>query len=518
MFHNLETLEKILCYPIGTLTEGSFAKFNVEYTNPLNQSMKVCFKNSEGEILHTMLNSGFRMFVDDYDTKAWCDDSIEIKKEDKITYLKIGEYATKFLDVDSFHLEVSTSVIGDDVWIRNYTTDGIYIQKIINGQFYWNIATCLNESILAVAYYNNNYELVVETYDIVNCVWNSAVLSECVQSTHDVHCYIDLNFDARGGLHIFANCHATPVFYFYARDYTLQSIENRSSVFLHDANKATYPFIVRNKNELYYIVRSGVSGNSIDLSYKYNQDTEAWTKTKAVPTADGTNGKGGTAYFGKWVTMSDGYSYNSFCWRRTQDMITNKDILVIKTKDFEHFYSVDGKEMELPITNLNDGNAVVTRTDENSGIVNQWYTTMHEFNGHPIVVWMQYDNDGYSNIFFAYYEKKWIINKVSDFKWKWRFSKVAGTDMTFLNYDVEIINGFLKINVCSKFFDGCAYIYDDHCNFVEKIGYNGYSYGEDRNRAYLTKRFNGIKAIAITERGRGNHHYAAMTKGRLIIT
>jgi hypothetical protein len=360
--------------------------------------------------------------------------------------------------------------------------------------------------------------MVIKTVDLTTKEENTAIMTDCVQSSNDVHNFIDCAFDKNGGVHVCGNCHATPAYYYKASSYTLSDI-TKSNAFDEIVN-ATYPFFLNNGNDLYFTIRSGVSGNSMDYSYKYNESNGTWSKTKETPTADGTDGKGGTAYFARWVSMSDGYIYGAFNWRRTDDMKTNKDILVVKTNDFINFYSAGGTQMQLPINNTNDSAAVVIRTNENVGIANQWYVTMHEFNGKPVVVWMMYDENGYSNIFAGYFNNGgWVTKQISHNEWKWEFERVAGTDAYMLDYSVVQMDKYLVIDVYSAFYGTMRYYLDDSMEAIKEERITEKYYGEPNVHTMLKRYGKGFISKAFTGRGRGNHPNSNFYRnGKFVIT
>lgn len=328
------------------------------------------------------------------------------------------------------------------------------------------IAAHKKDEYVFIAYYLPNKSLAVAKIDLISKEIESKEFSEVKLASgggiYDSHNYWSIIIDQSNGIHIMGNCHSSSLYYLYgANCLNLETISVSNKLL---DNNATYPDFVSSSNGLFATYRNGSSGNSSNIAFKFNEQTKIFSRTTDKPFADGTNGKGGTAYFGKWI-KHDNWFYNAWCWRRTLDAATNNQINLIKTQDFIDFYSQKGDKLVLPITRSNNPNYCIDNVPENSGLINQWFIIPFIFNGQVHVWYMKNDENGNNNIYLVHpHNNGYKTIKITNFNYQWRLYGIGTVDISTIQV-VPIDNGdYLVMHIKHLFCSNNSYYIDKDYN------------------------------------------------------
>lgn len=279
----------------------------------------------------------------------------------------------------------------------------------------------LNQSLaktgnyLLLSYYDQNSQATVSRLNLSNGKVEESVKLDTYVGT-DAHNYLAIGIDGSGGVHVAGNAHNSAINYFYGTSYLNLATIARSTK-LSDSS-STYPeFMLDDSGNFYYTIRVGSSGSSTNIVYKW--DGTNWNRTTSQPIADGSNNRGGTAYFGEWVKLNNWF-YNAWCWRRLgEDESTNNQVNLIKTQDFATFYGYKGEQLTLPITRTENPAYCIDNVPEGSNLLNQWGIKPFTFNNKLCVWYTKNDESGYPNLFIAYPDNNnnYTIKQVSQYKY-----------------------------------------------------------------------------------------------------
>ena len=213
---------------------------------------------------------------------------------------------------------------------------------------------------------------------------------------------------------------------------------------------ATYPQFMKSDSEFYATYRELTSSNGRWKVYKYNHESKTFAATTSEYIADGSvTYPTSCPYFQRWeYDKKSGYFYNAWCWRSTGDVINNYDLMFIKTKNFEEFYTWTNETITLPITLENYKNCRLLEIPKGSGLINQHYIKAFPLNGNPFIWFMKYDERGYANIFLIYDETgNIVVKQITNFDYLWAIegnlqSRVIDTDLMKINDTTVALNIF----------------------------------------------------------------------------
>ena len=131
-----------------------------------------------------------------------------------------------------------------------------------------------------LAYYDHQQRMVVASRRLESTTWKFKRLNQ--QVNWDSHHYITMAMDKAGHLHVSGNMHSDPLIYYRSEaPYDIDSLTRMKSMVGQDEVKCTYPqFLLDATGELYFIYRSGKSGDGVQLVNRY--DVEAAPRKSLV--------------------------------------------------------------------------------------------------------------------------------------------------------------------------------------------------------------------------------------------
>lgn len=175
----------------------------------------------------------------------------------------------------------------------------------------------------------------------------------------DSHKWIRLGVDSDGNVHMAADHHGNELRYWRTTTPGDLNSLKRFKDLVYSGPKedmVTYPEMINGPsgNLRYMMYRDGSSGNGSVRAYEWNSVKQIWThpagenifaaNANAYFKPDGN----GNAYTETYYTL-DGWYHIVYCWRRSADGTTCSRLSYVRTKDFETFYTAQGKQMALPI-------------------------------------------------------------------------------------------------------------------------------------------------------------------------
>ena len=305
--------------------------------------------------------------------------------------------------------------------------------------------SCLaSDNMQFVAYYNKNRALTVASRRVTDKKRNYKILPSKVG--WDSHNSITMAFDADKCIHISGNMHNDSLIYFKTNKPL--DISTFSKVFpqvsLQDELSSTYPnFSKDNKNRLVFSYRKGGSGNGITISNVYNEKTKTFARLTDKPLFDGLNEM--SAYYSGPNKGADGQFHMIWVWRDTPGCESNHDLSYARSTDLVHWKTMDGTNVELPITPRNS-QFVVDPIPAKGGAINGGSKLFFDANNNPLIAYMKYDAEGNSQFFIAKaVNKKWNITQISDWDYRWNFSGPGSIESEIKLSDVNVENETIKV-------------------------------------------------------------------------
>lgn len=237
----------------------------------------------------------------------------------------------------------------------------------------------------------------------------------------DAHNYVTLAYDRAGFLHVSGNMHTSPLV--YAR--TLQPDDFNSLTQLNrmvgiDESSVTYPrFFTFSNGDLGFTYRSGRSGNGVELINRF--DGERWKRLLAQPLFGPESGSESVnAYHTGYLADPDGQFHVAWVWRKTRMAETNFNVSYARSQDLQQWTDSDGRALTLPITPATA--EVVDPIPPGGGLLNN-IKLGFDANGAPVISYLKYDRNGYSQLYHARAKKGgWQIAKATDWQYRWAFS------------------------------------------------------------------------------------------------
>lgn len=420
------------------------------------------------------------------------------RKENVITITLADTQFTYFSELFDMYFNIAYSATPNNLFLIDAVNGFHPISFATYGLQYPHIGMAVKGDYCILAYYNTARQLTVSRINLIT----KDVLTKTVTSVVtalDSHNYLDIGIGSDNSLHIAGNCHDTPLNYCFSPNY-LTDLELLTVSDKIISASATYPdFCVG--NDLFFSFREGGSGNSTNIAYKYDSIGKIFNRTTSLPFADGTGGKGGTAYFGKWIyNEADGYFYNAWCWRTTPDVATNNQVNLIKTQNFADFFGYGGESLALPISRDINPTYCIDNVPENSGLINQWFIISFIVRDSCHVWYMKNDENGNNNIYLVYPSNgSYATIKVTNFHFKWAVYGTGGIDTSVINVIAEEIDDFIVLHINHRF-EGKYSYYIDKDYSVETRDYELIEMisSPDRRKGFRSE--NGINVLHDTER------------------
>lgn len=270
-----------------------------------------------------------------------------------------------------------------------------------------------------VAYYDADRVMTVASRELSQDVWTKQRLDSKV--AWDSHNGIVMARDAAGRLHLAGNMHVHPLVYFRTAQpddiTTFQAIHRMVG---RDEERCTYPqFISRPDGALIFFYRDGASGRGRQFFNLYHVESETWQRLFDAPMWDG--GEEMSAYPSGPILGPDGWWHVCWMWRDTPDCATNHTLCYARSRDLEHWETISGRPLSLPITPDN-AEVIVDATPVGGGMINIGHRVGFDHERRPILTYHRYDDAGRSQIFAARWEQEaWSIRPISDWEYRWEF-------------------------------------------------------------------------------------------------
>ena len=248
--------------------------------------------------------------------------------------------------------------------------------------------------------------------------WKIVALPEKV--VWDSHNYVTLAVDGADCLHLSGNMHCVPLKYFrMAKPMDVDSFE-RAPMIGTQEDKCTYPrFFPGAKGELIFMYRDGRSGNGEQIFNAYDTSAKVWRRLLDKPL---TSGQGKmNAYFAGPERGPDGRFHLCWVWRNTPDCATNHDISYARSADLEHWETVAGAALTLPITV--GGPEIVDPVPPGGGAINGGVRFGFDSKNRVVIAYHKFDEAGKTQLYATRFEDgAWKSRQLSRWDYRWEFS------------------------------------------------------------------------------------------------
>jgi hypothetical protein len=134
----------------------------------------------------------------------------------------------------------------------------------------------------------------------------------------------------------------------------------------------------------------------------------------------------------------DGYYHLSWLWRDTPHCETNHDLSYARSKDLINWESIDGEQLNLPIT-PDIKIFTVDPVPPGGGVINGAHKLFFGPEHSVMLAYMKYDNHGNNQYFLAKEQQgSWVINQVSQWNYRWEFSGPGSIDFQIKLKDAKV--------------------------------------------------------------------------------
>lgn len=301
-----------------------------------------------------------------------------------------------------------------------------------------------------IAYFNKHRALTVASRRTNEKKWTYQVLPSKVG--WDSHNRIAMALDRDQCLHLSGNMHNDPLVYFKTKKpLDITSFERvLPMVAIQDELRCTYPNFIKNGNgELIYTYRKGGSGNGINFTNVYDEDTKSFQRLTDQPLFDGRGLM--SAYASGPRLGPDSLFHVIWFWRDTPSCETNHDLSYAQSPDLVNWETASGQKINLPIS-PDDTSTVVDPVPPGGGVINGGAQLFFNDLGEPFIAYMKYDAAGKSQIFLATLSGgAWSTKQISNWDYRWAFSGPGSIDFHirlkkgYFNSDGQVIIPYFHI-------------------------------------------------------------------------
>ncbi len=271
-----------------------------------------------------------------------------------------------------------------------------------------------------LAYYDHEQRMVVASRRLDSTTWKFKRLKEKVN--WDSHHYITMAMDTAGYLHLSGNMHSDPLIYYRTEiPYDIDSLTRVNRMVGQDEVKCTYPqFLFDGAGELYFIYRSGKSGDGVQLVNRYDVASRTWNRHLDTPLFDGIGRV--SCYPEGPILGPDGYFHLIWVWRESGACETNHLLCYARSKDLVHWESATGEAIALPMT-PDSAATIVDPVPVEGGMINESTVVGFDGKGRTVLSYHKFDAKGNTQIYNARVEDGvWNIYQTSDWEHRWFFS------------------------------------------------------------------------------------------------
>ena len=273
-----------------------------------------------------------------------------------------------------------------------------------------------------VGFYDAERRMTIGQRRLDSKAWALTILPTKVK--WDSHNGIALEVDCRGYVHVSGNMHGSRLIYFRSRSPHDISRFERLRMVGNLERKVTYPqFLKGGDGCLYFQYRHGESGDGLRILNRYDPRTRSWSRLLSEPLFHG--GGEMSAYLSGPVVGPDGYFHLVWMWRDTPLGSTNHDLSYARSFDLEHWETVDGEQLSLPLTPETPG-VLVDRVRSGEGLVAIAFGVGWDPSGRPTLSYSKYDANGNSQWFNARREgEEWSVYQTSEWQYRWDLERTG---------------------------------------------------------------------------------------------
>jgi hypothetical protein len=266
----------------------------------------------------------------------------------------------------------------------------------------------------------------------------------------DAHNALEMDVDAAGYLHLFANMHASPLTYFRSvAPHSVRSMARIDRMIGRDESRVTYPRLFMHAGRLFVTYRAGGSGDGRWVLNHY--DATRWVRADpGVLFADRDGDGRVSAYPTRFVPDANGALGVVYVWRRSTDASSNFRMCFAKTRDFVTWQAINGFKLRSPLGS--ECPMPIEDTGPGNGLTNN-PALFFSPSGIPVVLYHKYDEDGCTQVFVAFWNgKNWDKRNLTDWRWGFRFSGRGSIPLPFVYTGQKASNGSLLITVRHEHF------------------------------------------------------------------
>ena len=290
-----------------------------------------------------------------------------------------------------------------------------YSQTSVNTTVFRQGSLVSNDSLQYISYYDPEGFVVVGKRKIGTTEWktNRTPFQGNVKDAHNI---ISIGLDGNGILHMAFDHHGSPLHYTRSIEPSSLLLEPLQRMNGINEENVTYPeFHSSPDGNLFFVYRSGASGNGNMVMKRYNHAEQNW-ETIQENLIDGEDQR--NAYWQMFIDPQ-GIIHLSWVWRESWLVETNHDLNYARSKDGgKSWEKSDGSRYTLPITI--ESAEIAWEIPQNSELINQTSMTA-DSEGHPYIA--TYWRDNGSEV--PQYRLVWNDGK------EWQMSQVGNRSMPF---------------------------------------------------------------------------------------
>ena len=281
-----------------------------------------------------------------------------------------------------------------------------------------------------VGFYDAERRMTIGQRRLDSAIWAFTTLPTKVK--WDSHNAIALEVDCRGYVHVSGNMHGSRLIYFRSTGPHDISRFEKLRMVGNLERKVTYPqFLKGGDGCLFFEYRHGQSGDGLRILNRYDPLTRTWSRLLSEPLFDG--GGAMSAYLSRPVVGPDGYFHLVWMWRDTPYGSTNHDLSYARSLDLEHWETVEGSPLVLPLTPRTEG-VIVDPVRSGEGLVAIAFGVGWDDDGRPAVSYSKYGPNGNSQWFNTRREDgEWKIRQTSDWRYRWDLERTGA-----LAWDISV--------------------------------------------------------------------------------
>lgn len=255
-----------------------------------------------------------------------------------------------------------------------------WAENSINTSVFRCNSICSDNTFQVAAYYDGEGYITFARRLLTSKKWE-IIKSNIQCDCKDAHNGISIAIDGDGYYHIAYDLHASRMT--YRRSILPHSLEFGPVQYMvneEEEQSVSYPeFYKKSDGSLFFVYRTGASGNGNCVVYSYDLSSKTWSKVQSCL----INGEWQrNAYWQIYLDNSDNF-YISWVWRESGSVETNHDLCYAYSSDGGITWKDSHSNIyQVPIT-MNDAE-IAWNIPQNSELINQTSMTVDRF-GHPFI-------------------------------------------------------------------------------------------------------------------------------------